>query len=159
MSSLRPPSTPPGAAIRTWLSYYQNNPSISVVIIQRKETEKIYLMFQFLLLIGTELVLCSVCHKDILQLYNPLGWRKRSHGISTSDSWIHLARKMSLAHTVFVYNPCSCPLVRNLCVKLLLEWLKKKFIFHSWSIVCLWIKHKMPMQDSNDGKLALCPHF
>lgn len=59
--------------MRTWLSYYQNNPSISVVIIQRKEIEKIYLMFQFLLLIGTEIVLCSVCHKDILQLYNPLG--------------------------------------------------------------------------------------
>lgn len=83
-------------------------------------------------------------HKDTLQLHNLLGWFQRSH-ISTNDSWIHLTRKISSVHTVFIYNPCNCHLVRNLWVKLLSKRLLTAFIFHSWTIACPWTKLKTPM--------------
>lgn len=56
--SLKTSSAPPGVAIHTWLSHYQNNPSVSVIISQRKQREKIYVMFQFLSLIVTNILFC-----------------------------------------------------------------------------------------------------
>lgn len=142
---LCPPSallSHPGTSIHTWLSFYQNNHSTSVILFQRKEIENISLMFLFLSLIGTGIYFCFVSQR-YSSLYNLLGWLQRSR-ISTSDSWIHLSRKISSVHTVFIYNPRNCLLVRNLCVKLLSKRFFKEFIFHSWTIVYPWTKPKMP---------------
>lgn len=48
------PNTLPRVVFHVWLSHYQN-PSISVIISQRKERENIYFRFPFLSLTGTEL--------------------------------------------------------------------------------------------------------
>lgn len=52
-----------GAAIHTWLSFYQNNHSTSVILSQEKEIENISLMFQFLSVIGTGIFFCSVSQR------------------------------------------------------------------------------------------------
>lgn len=87
-----------------------------------KEIEKIYLMFQFLSLIGPEIFFCSVSQRNSSAVQPT--WLIAEVSLY-QYKWFLYSFNQKNVFTAHIYNPCKYLLVRNLCVKLLLEWLKE----------------------------------